>query len=367
MKNVLLLGSGKIGAIITELLSSSGDYHVTVADVSEANLARLADSPNVETLVLDVTNEAALEKAMQGKFAALSACPFDITKHVALAAASMGVHYFDLTEDVACTRLVKSLAENAKSALMPQCGLAPGFITIAAYELAKHFDELHDVHMRVGALPKYPSNGLKYNLTWSTDGLINEYCNPCEAIVEGELAEVLPLEELETFSLDGVSYEAFNTSGGLGTLCETLEGKVRNLNYRSVRYPGHCDIMKLLLNDLRLKDRQPLLKEIFESSIPLTYQDVVLVFINVSGIKNGQLVQESYANKIYSIKLNDKLWSGIQITTAAGICAVLDLQAEGKLPNKGFVRQEDVLFDDFINNRFGQYYRRHGQYEKDLM
>jgi len=362
MKNVLLLGSGKIGAIITELLSACGDYHVTVADLDKENLDRLTSHANVTKLVLDVSDRSELDKAMEGQFAALSACPFNITKFVAQAAAANGVHYFDLTEDVACTNLVKELAQDSTAALMPQCGLAPGFITIAAYELAKHFDELHNVHMRVGALPKYPSNGLKYNLTWSTDGLINEYCNPCEAIVEGQLMQVPPLEELESFSLDGVSYEAFNTSGGLGTLCDTLNGKVRNLNYRTVRYPGHRDIMKMLLQDLRLMDNRPLLKEIFESSLPLTYQDVVLVFINVSGIKNGQLVQESYANKIYSKTINNKLWSAIQITTASGICTVLDLMAQGKLPQHGFVKQEDVLFDDFINNRFGQYYQ--GDVEK---
>lgn len=364
MKEILLLGAGKIGIIITELLASSGDYRVTVADLDQANLDRLPQYSNVKPLILDVTKAQDLKSAMAGKFAALSACPFHITQHVAEAAAATGVHYLDLTEDVACTKLVKSLAEKAKSALIPQCGLAPGFITIATYELAKKFDELKNVHMRVGALPKYPSNALKYNLTWSTDGLINEYCNPCEAIVEGKLTQVPPLEELETFSLDGITYEAFNTSGGLGTLCETLEGKVNNLNYRSVRYPGHRDIMKMLLQDLRLRDRQPLLKEIFESALPLTYQDVVLVFINVSGIKNGQLVQESYANKIYSQTINSKLWSAIQVTTAAGICAVLDLLAEGKLPQQGFVRQEDVCFHDFINNRFGRYYSKEQGTEK---
>ncbi len=357
MKNILLLGSGKIGATITELLTTCGDYHVTVADMNSDNLARLGSHKNLATLVLDVTNKSELDKALEGKFAALSACPFDITKYVAQASAAVGVHYFDLTEDVACTNLVKELAKDSKAALMPQCGLAPGFITIAAYDLAKQFDELHNVHMRVGALPKYPSNGLKYNLTWSTDGLINEYCNPCEAIVEGKLTKVPPLEELESFSLDGISYEAFNTSGGLGTLCDTLDGKVRNLNYRTVRYPGHRDIMKMLLQDLRLVDNRPLLKEIFEKSLPLTYQDVVLVFISVSGIKNGQLVQESYANKVYNANINGKIWSAIQLTTASGICAVLDLMAEGKLPQQGFVKQEDVLFDDFINNRFGRYYQ----------
>ena len=356
MYEVLLLGAGKIGVIITELLASSGDYRVTVADMDQANLNRLPQYSNVKPLVLDVTNKADLMAALDGKFAALSACPFDITKYVAEAAAEAKVHYLDLTEDVACTKLVKSLAATAETAFIPQCGLAPGFITIAAFELTKQFDELKNVHMRVGALPKYPSNALKYNLTWSTDGLINEYCNPCEAIVDGKLMEVPPLEEVEVFSLDGINYEAFNTSGGLGTLCETLEGKVSNLNYRTVRYPGHRDIMKMLLQDLGLKDRRPLLKEIFETALPITYQDVVLIFINVSGKKNGQLVQESYANKIYSQTINGKLWSAIQITTAAGICTVLDLLAQGKIPQKGFVRQEDISFSDFMNNRFGQYY-----------
>lgn len=364
MKQVLLLGSGKIGAIITELLVSSGDYHVTVADMNADNLARLGSHESLSVLSLDVTNEQALLNAMKGKFAALSACPFHITKFVAMAAAKSGVHYFDLTEDVACTNLVKDLAVNSRAALMPQCGLAPGFITIAAYDLCKEFDELHNVHMRVGALPKYPSNGLKYNLTWSTDGLINEYCNPCEAIVDGELITVPALEELEEFSLDGIRYEAFNTSGGLGTLCNTLDGQVHNLNYRTVRYPGHRDVMKMLLHDLKFKDNRDLLKKIFENALPITYQDVVLVFINVSGIKDGQLVQKSYANKIYNETINGKLWSAIQVTTASGICGVLDLMAEGKLPTQGFVRQEDVLFSDFINNRFGCYYRRQKNHQK---
>ncbi|MEM9759821.1 MAG: saccharopine dehydrogenase family protein [Pseudomonadota bacterium] len=356
MKEVLLLGAGKIGMIVTELLTRSGDYRVTVADNDPGHLQELEGRDNVDTCVLDVTDRPALDRAMAGKYAALSACPFNITRYVAEAAATNGVHYLDLTEDVACTRLVKSLAHSARSALIPQCGLAPGFITTVTYDLTKRFDTLKNVHMRVGALPKYPSNALKYNLTWSTDGLINEYCNPCEAIVEGKLTEVPPLEELETFSLDGTTYEAFNTSGGLGTLCETLDGRVDNLNYRSVRYPGHRDIMKLLLQDLRLRDRQPLLKEIFEAALPLTNQDVVLIFASVTGTKNGDLIQETYANKIYSQEIDGKPWSAIQITTAAGICAVLDLLAEGVLPQRGFVRQEDVPFEAFINNRFGAYY-----------
>jgi saccharopine dehydrogenase-like NADP-dependent oxidoreductase len=251
---------------------------------------------------------------------------------------------------------VKQLAAGAGTAFIPQCGLAPGFITIVASDLASHFDELHDVRMRVGALPKFPSNALNYNLTWSTDGVINEYCEPCEAIVNGKLKETQPMEELEEFSLDGILYEAFNTSGGLGTLCETLNGKVRNLNYRTIRYPGHAAIMKALLNDLRLRDRRELLKDILENSVPVTLQDVVIVFVTVSGMRGGQLMQETYANKIYSAPLGGRVRSAIQITTAGGICAVLDMLSVGTLRQSGLIRQEEIALKPFLANRFGRYY-----------
>ena len=367
MKDILVLGAGKIGCIISELLVSSGDYRVTVADLEQSNLDRLPTCGSINALQLDVTNKPALVAALEGKYAALSACPFHITKYVAEASAEGGVHYLDLTEDVETTAYVKTLSGKLRSALIPQCGLAPGFISIIGYDLAKQFNELSNVHLRVGALPKYPSNALKYNLTWSTDGLINEYCNPCEAIVEGRLTQVPPLEEMEAFSLDGTNYEAFNTSGGLGTLCETLADKVINLNYRTVRYPGHRDIMKMLLQDLRLRDRRELLKDILEQALPMTYQDVVLVFVNVSGIKNGQFVQKSYANKIYSQVINGTLYSAIQVTTAAGICAVLDLLSSRKIAQKGFIRQEDIDFNDFISNRFGRYYAKFNAQEQTAL
>ncbi len=357
MKPVVIVGAGKIGAVVADFLVATGDYAVTVVDHDEGALSRLATQlPDVGVQALDAADRAALVKVLDGQYALINACPFDMSEPLARAAVAASAHYFDLTEDVASAHAIRALAQDARTALVPQCGLAPGFISVAAFELTRGFDTLHDVHMRVGALPKFPSNGLKYNLTWSTDGLINEYLNPCEAIVEGERQNVPPLAELEHFSFDGDDYEAFNTSGGLGTLCDTLEGRVRNLNYRTVRYPGHRDVMKLLLYDLRLGERRALLKDILESAIPATMQDVVLVFVNVSGMREGRLMQETFARKIYSRSIHGRLRSAIQITTASSVCAALDLMAEGKLPQRGFVRQEDIRFDDFIANRFGRNY-----------
>jgi len=356
MRNVLLLGAGKIGEMIVEMLATCGDYNVSVADLDQENLDRVPNYDNVTAFKLDVSDESALSAALEDKYAVLSALPYDITPYIAKAAKKAGVNYFDLTEDVACTRLVKELAVETDIAFVPQCGLAPGFISIIANDLAKGFDKVQNLHLRVGALPKFPTNALSYNLTWSTDGVINEYCEPCEAIVDGRLTETEPLSGMEEFSLDGVKYEAFNTSGGLGTLCETYADQVDNLNYRTIRYPGHRDAMKILVHDLRLGERRDVLKDVLEHAIPATMQDVVITFVTASGWKDGRLLQESYANKIYAAEISGKVWSAIQITTAAGICTMLDLLAEGKLPQKGFVRQEDAKLADFLANRFGKYY-----------
>jgi saccharopine dehydrogenase-like NADP-dependent oxidoreductase len=355
MTDVLLLGAGKIGAAIGELLTATGDYAVTVGDSDEAMLD-LLDIARVRVERVDATKPADLRRALKGREIVISALPFYLNPGVAEAALATGTHYFDLTEDVETTRRVRAVADGAPVAFVPQCGLAPGFISIGAYDLAKRFDKLRNVWMRVGALPQFPDNALKYNLTWSTDGLINEYCNPCDAVRDSRRIEVLPLEGLESFSLDGVNYEAFNTSGGLGTLAETLAGRVENLNYKTVRYPGHCAIMKMLVRDLRLGERRELLKNVLEAAVPMTKQDVVLVFVSVHGFKEGRLTQETYAKKIYSQEVDGHLWSAIQITTAAGITAMVDLLKAGQIPAKGFVRQEDVSLDDFLANRFGRYY-----------
>jgi len=355
MKNVMLVGGGKIGVAIAGFLSGTGDYRVTVVDRDADSLARMP-TDNVERRKVVIDNSRALAEEIKGHDVVLSATPYHLTATIAEAAKRAGAHYLDLTEDVESTRAIKQLAEGASTAFIPQCGLAPGFISIAAYDLAKKFDKLRDVQMRVGALPVFPTNALKYNLTWSTDGLINEYCNPCESIRDGVRGEVPSLEETELFSLDGTEYEAFNTSGGLGTLCDTLEGKVENLNYKTVRYTGHRDIIKMLVRDLQLGVRRDILKDVLETAIPITYQDVVLVFVTVSGWQNGLLTQESTAKKIYAQTIDGRLMSAIQITTAAGICATCDLLMDGKLPQKGFVRQEEIALADFLANRFGKYY-----------
>jgi len=356
MKSVVVIGAGHIGSTIAALLARTSDYTVVLADRSAEQLGKLDRRRGVEHLTLDVGDEAALGEALAGRHAVISAAPYQLTVAIAQAARTAGVHYLDLTEDVASTRRVRALADGAPAALIPQCGLAPGFISIVGADLAQRFDELHDLRLHVGALPRYPSNALNYNLTWSTDGVINEYCEPCEAIVEGQLRHTRALEGCETFALDGITYEAFNTSGGLGGLAEILAGRVRNLDYRTIRYPGHAAIMKTLLNDLGLRHRRHVLKDILEQALPTTLQDVVIVFVTASGLKGGRLVQETYANRIPAGEIDGEPVSAIQITTASAACAALDLLTQGALPQAGYVRQEDIGLRAFLANRFGRVY-----------
>jgi saccharopine dehydrogenase-like NADP-dependent oxidoreductase len=356
MKDIVVVGAGQIGAVIARLLAGSGDYAVTLVDRSSAALAACPRRPRLQTQAIDVGDAAALRGLLAGKFAVLSAAPFQLTVRIAQAARDAGAHYLDLTEDVASTRAVRALAEGADSAFIPQCGLAPGMISIIAADLARRFETVHDMRLRVGALPETPVNALGYNLTWSTDGLINEYCEAGEAIAEGALCRTRPLDEVETLRLGGVAYEAFNTSGGLGSLCETFAGRVRNLNYKTVRYPGHAMIMRLLLEDLRLRDRRDVLKDILESALPTTARDVVIVFVSVSGIRQGRLGEDAYHHHIHAGEALGEYLTAIQSSTAAGICAVLDRLSQGGLPARGLTRQEDIPLNDMLANRFGRVY-----------
>ena len=365
MKDILVLGAGKIGALISGLLAESGDYRVQLADAREGAAADVATAHGLDNIVafdLDAGDKKQLAAHVEKHkpIALVSSLPYFCNVAVAEIARDAGLHYFDLTEDVAVTEAVRKIAEGAKQVFVPQCGLAPGFISIAANELIKHFDSLKSVKMRVGALPQHPNNVLKYSLTWSTDGVINEYGNMCNAIVDGEEVNVLPLEGLEQIEIDGKRYEAFNTSGGLGSLAKTYGDQVVNMNYKTIRYPGHCEQIRLLMNGLKLNHDRDTLKRILENSVPQTLQDVVIIYAAVTGQQDGELREENYVNKVYPQVVAGRLWSAIQITTAAGICSIIDLVMSEENKYSGFVAQEQFSLGDILKNRFGEYYAHGG-------
>lgn len=360
MHKIIVAGAGKIGALISTLFLDSGDYQVSLLDTdfSGHDARRLEESSLLHKVVVDVSDEKKLNEFLRDNphEAIVSSLPFYCNPTVAKCAREFNLHYFDLTEDTEVTAAVKRIADGATTAFVPQCGLAPGFIGIAAHHLMKKFSKIDTVKMRVGALPINSNNSLQYALTWSTDGLINEYGNLCQAIVGGELMWVRPLEGLEAVQLDGVQYEAFNTSGGLGSLAELYAGKVRTMNYRTLRYPGHCRKIRFLMNELRLNEDRATLKKILERAIPKVYQDVVLVYVSVAGDSDGVFLEDNLVYKVYPKEIAGHKWSAIQVTTAAAICAMVDLTVNGHSQQQGFVYQENTHLEDFLKNRFGHYY-----------
>lgn len=360
MYTICLFGAGKIGEAIAALLSLSGRYYVRVCDQNIERAQEIASQwKNCEACALDLSDPSGCVSLLRGSSAVLSALPYFCNVDVARYALQAKVHYFDLTEDVATTRAVNELAMGAPVCFMPQCGLAPGFISIAAEYLLRLFDQLESCKMRVGALPIFPTNRLKYCLTWSTEGLINEYCNPCEVIEQGKRHLVMPLEGYETFSIDGTEYEAFNTSGGLGSLAESYEGKIRSLDYKTIRYPGHKDLISFLLGDLKFINHRSELKQVFERSIPTTDQDKCMILVEVKGSMDGKYMQKTYASTVPSAVVGGKHFTAIQLTTASGICTPLDLVLQGKVTGRGegILRAEDIPLDMFLKNEFGVYYR----------
>lgn len=353
MRRVLILGAGKIGRCIANYLAEAGGYKVRVGDLDSRTFEYV--NPLCETVVTPLGDQTRLDNAFMEQEVVISALYHEANVRVAETALKFGTSYFDLTEDVASTKEIIRIAAQARSGqlFVPQCGLAPGFVSIVAGHLAGQLDTVESIHLRVGALPQYPENRLKYNLTWSTDGLINEYSNPCDAIVDDKKIKTQPLDGVENFSIDGTQYEAFNTSGGLGNLCDTLGPNVRNLNYKTLRYPGHRDLMHFLLHDCRFSERRGDLKRLLEHTLPSTSQDVVVIYCTATGEKDGRYTTLADVRKIYS---RDG-WSAIQITTASSVCALVDLYFEPYFVGHGVVLgQDNIPLHKFLNNRFGKAY-----------
>jgi saccharopine dehydrogenase-like NADP-dependent oxidoreductase len=347
-----VIGGGKIGGTIASLLEACAFCEsVTLGDIRTDLKVEGLSKAGVRRL--DVKRRPSLNAFVKQCDAVVSAAPYFLNRYIAQACADQGVAYFDLTEDVATTAFVRKLARTAKAVtFMPQCGLAPGAINIIGGSLASSLDLARSVEMRVGALPQFASNQMKYYLSWSTAGLINEYCQLGEALHEGRRMVTLPLDGAERLTIDGVEYEAFNTSGGVATMCETFAGKVGELNYKTMRYPGHRDLMKFLLQDLNLATQQPLLTQIFDQEVPLTDHDVVVFYVSAVGTVAGELVQRSFVKKMHGETVHGRRLSAIQLTTAAGVVAVLELFARGELKS-GFVKQESIALEQFLSTQWG--------------
>ncbi len=346
IERIAVLGLGKVGHLVAELLAEAG-LVVTGIDTRATHLA------GVRVVVLDVGDEAALEAELAAHDAVISCLPYHFNRRVADVAHRNGLHYFDLTEDVPTTRHIRELAESSDAVMAPQCGLAPGLVGIVAAHLESQMTSCRSLRLRVGALPQHPRGLLGYAFNWSPEGVVNEYLNDCEVIEDGERKMVSAMEWHETLYVSGTKLEAFTTSGGLGTMCETYLGRVDDLDYKTLRYPGHVDQMNFFFHELRMREDRELAGRILTNAKPPVNDDVVHIHVAAEGMQHGRLHRNEFVRSYYPRLLCGAERTAISWTTAASAAAVVELVGRGLLEARGFIRQEQISFDALTSTPTG--------------
>lgn len=346
---VAVLGLGKVGHLAAELLTEAG-FIVTGMDAREVKGTPFA------TKAVDLKNTDGLKDILKDQDAVLSCLPYHLNIGVSTVAHALGLHYFDLTEDVPTTKHIRELSKTSKGIMAPQCGLAPGFVGIVGAHLAEQFEKVRSIRLRVGALPQNPTGLLGYAFNWSPEGVVNEYLNDCEVIEEGVLKSVSAMEWTETIYIDGMQLEAFTTSGGLGTMCETYADKIENLDYKTMRYPGHVKLMNFFFHELLMRENRAEAGRILTNAKPPVDEDVVYVHVAAEGWQGGQLRRKEFVRSYYPIEIGGKHRTAIAWTTSASVVAVIEMVKAGKLPQKGFLKQEEIPLTPYLETRTGSYY-----------
>jgi saccharopine dehydrogenase-like NADP-dependent oxidoreductase len=348
ISKVVVAGLGEVGEPVARFLTEAG------FDVVGCTLEPDGHS-DLDVRLCDVSDPEALSELLADADAVVSCLPFHRNLPVAEAAAATGCHYFDLTEDVEVSRRVGDLADHAEVLFAPQCGLAPGFIAIAGAAVAARFDRLRSIDLRVGALPRHPSGRLGYSFNWSPEGVVNEYLNDCEVIRHGKVTHIPAMREVEPVTIGGLAFEAFSTSGGVGTMCRSYEGLVDRLDYKTLRYPGHCDLMRFFFDELGMRDRRELAGEILVEAKPPVDDDVVYLFVAVEGWSDGSLVRNQLVRTFLPREIAGRRWRAIAWTTAASVCGLVEMVASGELPDRGLLRQESVDYAAFVATMHGSH------------
>ncbi len=347
---IAVLGLGKVGTLAAKLLHQSG-FCVTGFD---------HNTPR-ETLPFTVKNaDIAAPGVLAEEFAkvdaVLSCLPFHLNIDVATAAHKAGLHYFDLTEDVPTTNAIIGLAKTSRGVMAPQCGLAPGFIGIVGASHIAQFDSCRSLRMRVGALPRHPTGLLGYAFNWSPEGVVNEYLNDCEVLEGGLRKWVSPMEWHETLFIDGMQLEAFTTSGGLGTMCETYLGKVDNIDYKTIRYPGHMKLMNFFFHELLMRENRAEAGRILVNAKPPVEDDIVYIHVSTEGEIEGRLQRREFVRGYRPVEVAGGQQTAIAWTTAGSVVAVIEMVRDGTLPDQGFLKQEDIALEAFLATRTGGLY-----------
>jgi len=350
IESIAVLGLGKVGLLAAQLLEEAG-FAVTGYDARSTRTP-----PGFSIRTVDLSAPESLKSELASADAVLSCLPYNLNIAIAEVAHEVGIHYFDLTEDVPTTQRIRELAATSTGLMAPQCGLAPGLVGIIAASQVEAFDSCRSIRMRVGALPQHPSGLMGYAFNWSPEGVVNEYLNDCEVIEEGVRKWVSPMEWRETIYVEGTQLEAFTTSGGLGTMCETYLGRVDNIDYKTMRYPGHMQLMNFFFHELLMRERRELAGEILTNAKPPVDDDVVYIHVASEGYVDNQLRRVEYVRAFKSRDMLGEHRTAIAWTTAGSVAAVVEMVSNGTLPQSWFLKQENISFDAFLASTTGSFY-----------
>jgi len=368
---ILVLGAGRmgLGAAYDLARNSEGVRAVTVADVDGGRALAVCETlgdPRVRPAQLDVTDGARVVELMRGHDAAVSCVTYFHNLQLARAAVEAGTNFCDLGGNNSVVDAELALDEEARAAginVVPDCGLAPGMVSVLAEHGAARFSQLDELHIRVGGLPQHPRPPLDYQIVFSVEGLINEYVERARVIRGGHVVEVESMTEVESLEFPEPfgRMEAFQTSGGTSTLPETFAGRVRELDYKTIRYPGHCERFKLLI-DLGLCGSDPveaggagvaprrLLGELLCRHLPADEPDVVLIRLEFVGRLAGGDGRAARLRYDIIDRFDERAGlSAMQRTTSFPASIIAQMTARGETTRKGAVPQERcVPADAFV-------------------
>ena len=361
---ILVLGAGRMGhGAVYDLIHNSPQVEsVTVADfdLKKADeVAKAVGTDRVTAHHIDVSNYADVVDLMKNHDSAISCVNYWYNVELSRAAIETNTNFCDLGGNNYIVDEQLALDDKAKDAginLIPDCGLAPGMVSILAMHGAKRFDEIDEIHIRVGGLPQKPKTLLEYQLVFSVEGLINEYIEVARVIRDGKISEVESMTEIESLEFDGFpKLEAFQTSGGTSTLPDTFLGKTKALDYKTIRYAGHCEKFKtmidlglcsseeIMIDYVKISPRK-VLANLLTTYLPADEPDYVLVRVEVAGKKDG-------AAKKLRFDIVDKQdeqtgLSAMMRTTAFPASIIAQMMASGDVLMRGATPQEKAIDSD---------------------
>ncbi|MCJ7571404.1 MAG: saccharopine dehydrogenase NADP-binding domain-containing protein [Candidatus Thermoplasmatota archaeon] len=359
--DILILGAGMMGrAIAYDLATFSNFSKITIIDNNKKtldNTKKFLENKDINFKKLDINNYDQLKKKFEQTDIIVSAIPYNFNYNLTKVAVDARTHFIDLGGNNTIVEKQKTLNQKAQASkviVIPDCGLAPGLVSIITRDIVSYYDSVDYIKLRVGGLPKNPIPPFNYQFVFSPNGLINEYTQDAIVLDNKKIVYKKSMNELEkiVFPKPFGDMEAFITSGGCSTLPYTFRYIIKYLDYKTIRYPGHCEKFKLLLelglgydkpikiNGVKINPREILIK-FLKKLIPTTGEDVVLLKVCAKGVKNNKKSKIEYTMIDYFDKKNNI--TAMMRTTGYPVSIIAQMIEQKIIDKYGVFTSEEII------------------------